>query len=52
MEESLKRFEEGMALARICRAKLEEAEGRIERLVAKEGPEGPVETEPFELEED
>jgi exodeoxyribonuclease VII small subunit len=33
LEESLKLYEEGIRLSRICHGKLEEAEGRIELLV-------------------
>jgi len=33
LEESLKLYEDGVRLARLCHAKLEEAEGRIEQLV-------------------
>jgi exodeoxyribonuclease VII small subunit len=33
LEESLKLYEEGVRLSRLCHAKLEEAEGRIELLV-------------------
>lgn len=34
LDEALKRFEEGVALTRKLRAKLDEAEGRIELLLA------------------
>jgi len=33
LEESLKLYEEGIRLSRLCHAKLEEAEGRIEVLL-------------------
>jgi exodeoxyribonuclease VII small subunit len=33
LEESLKLYEQGVALARLCHAKLEEAEGKIEILM-------------------
>ncbi len=33
LEESLKLYEEGIRLSRLCHAKLEEAEGRIEMLL-------------------
>jgi len=33
LEESLKTFEEGMALVKICSQKLKEAEARIQKLV-------------------
>jgi len=45
LEESLKVFEEGVALARHCGRYLEEAERRIEVLVKDEG--GAVTTRPF-----
>ncbi len=37
LEESLKAFEEGIKLARICTAKLDEAERRVEILLKQEG---------------
>ena len=48
LEASLKDFERGNALAEACRASLEDAEQRIERLVEKADG---FEHEPFELEE-
>ena len=48
LEASLKDFERGNALAAACRASLEEAEQRIEKLVDKSGG---FEREPFEPEE-
>lgn len=33
LEESLALFEEGIALARLCQSRLDEAEGRIEKLL-------------------
>lgn len=33
LEESLKLYEEGIRLARLCHAKLEQAEGRIEMML-------------------
>ncbi len=45
LEESLKRFEEGMALARNCQERLSQAERKIEILV-KADKDGVV-TEPF-----
>ena len=48
LEASLKDFERGNVLAAACRASLEEAEQRIERLVEKSGG---FEREPFEPEE-
>ncbi len=47
LEASLKDFERGNALATACRASLEEAEQRIEKLVEKSGG---FEREPFEPE--
>ena len=48
LEASLKDFERGNALAAACRASLEEAEQRIEKLSDKSGG---FEREPFEPEE-
>jgi exodeoxyribonuclease VII small subunit len=48
LEESLKVFEEGIALARHCSRYLDEAERRIELLVKDEG--GAALTRPFVLE--
>ena len=48
LEASLKDFERGNVLAAACRASLEEAEQRIEKLVEKSGG---FEREPFEPEE-
>ena len=48
LEASLKDFERGNALATACRASLEEAEQRIEKLADKSGG---FEREPFEPEE-
>ena len=48
LEASLKDFERGNTLAATCRASLEEAEQRIEKLVEKSGG---FEREPFEPEE-
>lgn len=45
LEDSLKLFEEGVALTRACHAKLTEAEHRIE-ILSKVTPEG-VETKPL-----
>ncbi|MFQ5896852.1 MAG: exodeoxyribonuclease VII small subunit [Candidatus Methylomirabilia bacterium] len=49
LEEALKAFEEGIALARHCAKYLEEAERRLERLTKDES--GLLKTEPFGLEE-
>jgi len=48
LEESLKIFEEGVALSRYCFNKLEEAEKRVSILVKAEGD---IKREPFEAEE-
>lgn len=36
LEESLKAFEEGVGLARLCEEQLQEAKGKIEKLVRNE----------------
>ena len=48
LEESLKIFEEGVALSRYCFRKLEEAEKRVSILIKDEGG---LKREPFEAEE-
>jgi len=48
LEESLKIFEEGVALSRYCFNKLEEAEKRVSILI-KDG--GGIKKEPFEAQE-
>ena len=48
LEESLKLFEEGVALTRLCAARLDEAQRRIEVLTRGEG--GTLRTAPFEEE--
>ncbi|MCK5561299.1 MAG: exodeoxyribonuclease VII small subunit [Thermoplasmata archaeon] len=48
LEESLKIFEEGMKLSKLCSSKLEEAEQKIEILLEQEGK---LVTEEFEVEE-
>jgi exodeoxyribonuclease VII small subunit len=50
LEESLKVFEEGVALARRCGKYLEEAEKRIELLTKDES--GLLKAEPFEWDKD
>jgi exodeoxyribonuclease VII small subunit len=50
LEQSLKVFEEGVALARRCAKYLEEAEKRIELLTKDDG--GLLKTEPFEWDKD
>ncbi len=37
LEESLKAFEEGISLTRACEKLLQEAKGKVEQLVKKEG---------------
>lgn len=49
LEESLALFEQGVELSEACRARLEEAETRIEILLKKGRK---IEAEPFELEDD
>ncbi len=48
LEESIKKFEEGMALAKECQDRLNKAEQRIEILVKAD--KNGVATEPFEAE--
>jgi len=48
LEENLKLFEEGIALARHCRGRLDEAQGKVEILLGIE--EGQAQTEPFQPE--
>lgn len=48
LEESLQRFERGIALLRVCRERLEKAEQQIQLLTGL-GPEG-AETAPFDAE--
>ena len=50
LDESLKLFEEGIALARHCNAKLDEAQGKVELLLGTE--EGVAKTTPFQAEEE
>jgi exodeoxyribonuclease VII small subunit len=49
LDESLKIFEEGMKLSKLCSAKLEDAEAKIEILLEKEGQ---LVTEKFETKND
>jgi exodeoxyribonuclease VII small subunit len=57
LEESLRLYERGIALARQCHAQLEEAEGKIELLMkdsrgeAALDAQGRPKTKPFELDE-
>ena len=46
LEDSLKLFEEGVALSAVCKKELEEAEGKVEMLVKRR--DGTVATEKFE----
>ena len=48
LEESLKAFEEGIKLARICAGRLDEAERRVEMLLKQDGE---LVAEPFAGEE-
>jgi exodeoxyribonuclease VII small subunit len=50
LEESLKLFEEGIALARHCNLKLDEAQGKVEMLLGIE--DGVIRTEEFQPEEE
>ena len=50
LEQSLKLFEEGIKLARICSARLEEAERKVEVLLKDKA--GNLVKKPFEEEED
>ncbi len=45
LEESLKLFEEGIALSEACKKELEEAEGKVEMLTKQR--DGTYKTEPF-----
>ncbi|MBS1128194.1 MAG: xseB, partial [Nitrospirae bacterium] len=49
LEQSLKLFEEGVKLARVCNARLEEAERKVEVLLKDKN--GKVIAKPFEEEE-
>ncbi len=50
LEQSLKLFEEGVKLARICNARLEEAERKVEILMKDKN--GKMTAKPFEDEEE
>ena len=50
LEQSLKLFEEGVKLARVCNARLEEAERKVEVLLKDKN--GKVIAKPFEEEEE
>ncbi|MDO8526382.1 MAG: exodeoxyribonuclease VII small subunit [Deltaproteobacteria bacterium] len=45
LEESLKSFEEGIGLARVCEKLLQEAKGKVEQLIKKDA--GEWKTEPL-----
>lgn len=49
LEEALKRFEEGVKLSRFCAGRLDEAEKKVEILLAEE--DGTEKTRPFEIQE-
>jgi exodeoxyribonuclease VII small subunit len=49
LEQSLKLFEEGVKLARVCNTRLEEAERKVEILLRDKG--GKMTAKPFEEEE-
>ena len=49
LEESIRLFEEGMTLSDDCRRQLDEAEGKIEILMRRDGK---TVAEPFELKEE
>ena len=49
LEESLKMFQEGMELCKVCNKKLDEAEYKVEKLLEKEG--GELSVEGFEVQE-
>ena len=49
LEDSLKRFQEGMELCKVCTKKLDEAEYKVEKLMEKEG--GELSVEGFEMKE-
>jgi exodeoxyribonuclease VII small subunit len=49
LEDSLKMFQEGMELCKVCNKKLDEAEYKVEKLMEKEG--GDLSVEGFEMKE-
>lgn len=49
LEEALDLFEQGMRLAKACRARLEAVEKRVEQLLAEESPEGGPATAPLDV---
>ncbi len=50
LEQSLKLFEEGIKLSRICNTRLEEAERKVEILLKDKG--GKLKAQPFEEQEE
>ena len=50
LEDSLKMFQEGMGLCKICNKKLDEAEYKVEKLMEKEGG-GELRVEGFAVKE-
>ena len=50
LEDSLKMFQEGMELCKVCNTKLDEAEYKVEKLMEEEG-EGALSVEGFEMKE-
>ena len=49
LDESLKKFERGVELSRLCQNELKKAEQKVEQLIKKHGD---LEVEPFSMEED
>jgi len=47
LDDSLKAFEEGIALTRTCEKLLQEAKGKVEKLIKKESDK--TEVQPFEV---
>ncbi len=50
LEQSLKLFEEGIKLSRVCNTRLEEAERKVEILLKDKG--GNIKSQPFEEQEE
>jgi len=51
LEDSLNRFQEGMALCKVCNSKLNEAEYKVELLIEKDGEGGELGLKKFEVPE-
>ena len=49
LDDSLKQFERGIELSRICQVSLKQAEQKVEQLITKHGEQV---IEPFEIEQD